>query len=153
MSRNNGHNGNGDFSFFDSTKSYNDEVKEFIDTWNKHIWLPKIKGSDRQAKLIKEALKRVFFKNNWRESFAILAKSSCLFRKYRFQLEWFLIPDNFDKVVDEKYVDDMYRERLPLPKAESGGNFGVERIEINGVIEERFVQLPVIQSSSDDETL
>jgi hypothetical protein len=100
--------------FFDNTHSYNGEVKEFIDTWNSHIWLPKVNGSDRQAKLVREALRRPFFKKNWRESFGILAKSPYLLRK-RFRMESFLEPDFFDKIVDGLYLDDKYRVELPPP--------------------------------------
>src|SRR6516225_305601 len=100
---------------FDTTPSYNGELLDFTTKWNEHIWLPKIKGTDRQLKLIKAAMQRQYFKEHWRESFGIIAKSPFLLKYIGkwFNLEWYLEPDNFDKILEEKYVDDRYKDKLP----------------------------------------
>jgi hypothetical protein len=92
---------------FDSTPSYKAEVEEFITEWNSRVWLPKLTRTDRQCKEIRLAMQRPFFKTHWREAFKILARSRWLVlnMKPRFRLDWFLEPDNFDKVIEEFYVD------------------------------------------------
>lgn len=95
---------------FGEFKSFREEVSLFIETWNGFIWLPKIIGSDRQCAEIRKAMDRPFFQRNWRDSFAMMAKSSFL-RKLRpaFRLDWYLTPDNFDKIIEGKYLDDKYK--------------------------------------------
>jgi len=85
---------------------YREEVAEFIEKWNSFIWLPKISGSDRQAHAIKNAMFRPFFKNNWRDSFAMMVKSSWIRTKMRpkLRIDWYLIPDNFDKIMEGFYI-------------------------------------------------
>lgn len=83
------------------------EADEFIDYWNERIWLPKIRGTDRQKKLVTLALTRPFFRENWKEGILMVGKSKWLRDKMRpaFSLEFFLDPDSFDKIVEGKYVD------------------------------------------------
>lgn len=102
---------------FDSTPSYVADVKEFIDEWNSKIWLPKIIITDRQCKIIRQALTRPFFRNNWRESFKILAKSSWLVfkKKPRLNLDWYLNPDNFDKIIEGFYITEKEAEKPAGP--------------------------------------
>lgn len=90
------------------TFGYREEVAEFIEKWNSYIWLPKIRGTDRMAHLIKDAMFRPFFKQHWREIFSIMSKSTWLRTKMRPRLsvEWVLINDNFDKIIEGKYLDE-----------------------------------------------
>jgi hypothetical protein len=92
------------------------EVQEFIETWNNRIWLPKIRGTDRQYRLITQFMKRPFARDNWRESISIMAKSTWLREKMRprLSIDWYLEPDNFDKIIEGKYVD----EETPQPQAQ-----------------------------------
>lgn len=102
---------------FDSTPSYRGDVEEFIQTWNKHIWLPRMQSTPLQAREVRQAMARPYFKEHWRESFAILAKSSFVWQKMRprFKLAWFLIPDNFDKLMEGKYLDEKHQEAFFYP--------------------------------------
>jgi hypothetical protein len=97
---------------FDTTRSYKEDIEDFITKWNSFVWLPKIVGSDRQAKQIRHALARPFFARNWRACFGMLAKSSFVWSKMkpRLDIDWYLIPDNFDKIMEGKYLDDKYRQ-------------------------------------------
>lgn len=106
--------GGGDL--FDSSASIRGDVKAIIDKWNSFVWLPKVVGTDRQARLIREALLRPFFKNNWEASFAIMARSSkFLILKMRpgIRLDWWLIPDNFDKIMEGLYLNDEKTTQAP----------------------------------------
>lgn len=91
--------------------SYREEVEEFINLWNTHIWLPKITGTDRQSAAIRGAMERPFFRKNWRQSFPYMAKSTFLFKKMRpaFRIDWFLEPDNFDKILEGFYFDEEHK--------------------------------------------
>ena len=113
---------------FDSTPSYSQDVKEFFETWNSYIWLPKLRCSDLQAHAIREAMMRPFFKNHWRESFSIMSKSSWIRTKMRpkFSLGWFLVNDNFDKIVDGNYLDE----------TNSNSEIGTHKAIWNGLDEE-----------------
>lgn len=90
------------------TFGYREEVAEFIEKWNGHIWLPKITGTDRQVHIIKEAMFRPFFKQNWRDMFGMMVKSTWLRTKMRprLRMEWILVPDNFDKLMEGFYLED-----------------------------------------------
>lgn len=89
------------------TFGYREEVAEFIEKWNSLIWLPKIIGSDRQAHAIRDAMMRPFFKSNWRGTFAIMSRCAWLRTKMRpkFTIDWYLVNENFDKIVEGKYLD------------------------------------------------
>lgn len=93
---------------FENSVNLRDDVKEFVEKWNSYIWLPKILGTDRQARMIRQAMLRPFFKNNWRESFAIMSKCRFLLYKMRppLRIDWYLEPDNFDKIMEGLYLDD-----------------------------------------------
>lgn len=104
---------------------YREEVAEFIAKWNSLIWLPKIDGTDRQAHMIKDAMFRPFFKNNWRASFAMIVKSTWLRTKMRprLRIDWYLIPDNFDKIMEGLYLDEQSATPdLGQPKAHRDGD-------------------------------
>lgn len=96
-------------------RSVREDVQAIIDKWNSYMWLPKCVGTDRQARLIREALQRPFFKNNWEASFAVMAKS-CKFlilkMKPQIRLDWWLIPDNFDKIMEGLYIDDDKKNKI-----------------------------------------
>jgi hypothetical protein len=102
---------------FDSTPSYRCEVEEFIEKWNSHIWLPKMQATPAQAKIVRNAMSRPYFKANWRKSFSVLAKSSFVWGKMRPRLNvgWYLEPENFDKLMEGKYIDDKHYEEFFFP--------------------------------------
>lgn len=88
--------------------SLRDQTQEFLSEWNGKIWLPKLKVTPRQVALIRDAMSRPFFRDHWREAFPIMAKSPFLWSKMRpkITVDWFLISDNFDKVLEGKYLDE-----------------------------------------------
>lgn len=98
----------GGADLFRMDTSMRDDVKSFIEKWNSYIWLPKIVGSDRQAKMIREAMRRPFFARNWMASFEIMARSRWLIFKMRppLRLDWYLEQDNFDKIIEGAYIDE-----------------------------------------------
>lgn len=115
--------GGGDL--FTQSPSIRDDVKAIIDKWNSFVWLPKAIGTDRQARLIREALQRPFFKNNWEASFAIMARSSkFLILKMRpgIRLDWWLIPDNFDKIMEGQYLNDDATQQKPWQQSRTSIN-------------------------------
>lgn len=93
-----------------------DEVQSFISFWNERIWLPPIRGTDRQCKIILSALSRPLFRDNYQEGVAELAKSKFLRganeKRFKLSLDWFIDPDNFDKIIEGKY-----RDHEPEPKS------------------------------------
>jgi hypothetical protein len=106
--------GGGDL--FEQATSIRGDVKTIIDKWNSYIWLPKVVGTDRQARLIREALQRPFFKNNWEESFSMMARSSKFLlvkMKPGVRLDWWLVPDNFDKIMEGQYLNDGNNNMAP----------------------------------------
>lgn len=107
---------------FDSTPTYRGEVEEFINKWNSLIYLPRIEATARQAHDIRIAMMRPYFKNNWRKGFEMIAKSSFVWSKMRpaFRIDWYLIDDNFDKIMEGKYLDEQYREAFFFPNGRSG---------------------------------
>lgn len=112
----------GQFDLFDTTPTYKEEVEAFIETWNSHLWLPKVLGTDRQCRAIRNALSRPFFAKNWRGCFSMLAKSSFVWSKMKppLDIDWYLRPDNFDKIMEGKYLDDKYQnERDQRPESRS----------------------------------
>jgi hypothetical protein len=56
-------------------------------------------------------MERPFFRKHWRESFPNMAKSSFLFKKMRpiFRLDFYLEPDNFDKILEGYYFDEQFK--------------------------------------------
>lgn len=98
------------------------EVKDFLTFWNSHIWLPKVRGTDRQCKEIRIALSRPLFADYYKEGVAEIAKSKFLRGacpghdglKFKLDLDWFLHPDNFDKIIEGKYRDK--DETKPIEK-------------------------------------
>lgn len=112
----------GQFDLFDTTPTYREEVELFIQTWNSHIWLPKILGTDRQVRMIRNALSRPFFAKNWRGCFSMLAKSKFVWSKMKppLDIDWYLKPDNFDKVMEGKYLDEKdERDKRPESRSNS----------------------------------
>ena len=95
--------------FFTSAEVFGirEEVQVFMDTWNEKIWLPKFKCTPRQASLIKDAMMRPYFRAHWKETFALMARSTWLRTKMRppLSIEWYLVSDNFDKIIEGKYLD------------------------------------------------
>ena len=91
---------------------YGDERKAFIELWNSKMWLPKLTPTDRQCKVIRLALDRPFFKTHGREAIGILAKCSFLVFKKRpkLDLDWFCDHDNFDKIMEGKYIDEKHQQ-------------------------------------------
>lgn len=85
-----------------------EEIQQFIDHWNAKIWLPKIQTTPRQAKIIRLAFDRPFFRAHWKETFPLLARSVWLRTKMRpaFTLDWYLESDNFDKILEGKYITE-----------------------------------------------
>lgn len=85
-----------------------EEIQQFIDHWNGKIWLPKIQTTPRQARMIRNAFDRPFFRAHWKETFSILARSVWLRTKMRpaFSLDWYLQSDNFDKILEGKYITE-----------------------------------------------
>lgn len=94
--------------FQEPLTSYREDLKAIFDEWNSRIWLPKLIQTDRQCSLIKNALLRPFFRLRWREAINILAKCPFLIYKMkpRFSLDWFCDYDNFDKIIEGKYIED-----------------------------------------------
>lgn len=92
---------------FQPTLSLRDDVEQFLEMWNGKVWLPKLKVTPRQVSLIREAMLRPYFRSNWREVFQIMAKCPFLWSKMRpkITVDWLLISDNFDKVMEGKYLD------------------------------------------------
>lgn len=93
--------------FHDFTFSTRDDVQEVIREWNARLWLPKIIGTDRQCHVIKMALSRPFFQKHWRDALAMLVKCSFLILRKRgpCDIDFFCEPDNFDKIIEGKYLD------------------------------------------------
>lgn len=108
---------------FDSKPTYRDDVQDFIAEWNSKIWLPKIIVTDRQCKIIRNALRRPFFNTNWRESFKIMARCKWLVfqKRPKLCLDWYLEDDNFDKIIEGKYLDQK-DEPTPTHQVTRNGN-------------------------------
>jgi len=90
------------------------EVQDFINHWNERVWLPKIRATDRQCKEIRIALSRPVFADMYKQGVAEVAKSKFLRgavpgyngHKFKMTIDWFLHPDNFDKIMEGKYRDE-----------------------------------------------
>lgn len=91
--------------------SVRDEVAQFFEEWNKHIFLPKLIKTDRQASVINDAMHRSFFREHWRASIKVIAKSTFLWTKMKptLKIDWYLKPDNFDKIMEGFYLDPKYQ--------------------------------------------
>lgn len=115
----------GGADLFDTAISMRDEVKAFVEKWNSHVWLPKIIGTDRQARMIRDAMRRPFFARNWMASFDVMARSKFLVFKMKpsIRIDWYLEPDNFDKIMEGVYLDEDKKPKL-------------ERIHKTGINEE-----------------
>lgn len=102
--------GGSQVSLFEPVRTTKEDVKEFMDEWNSRMWLPNIRGTDRQCRIIRTALSRPSFKGGWRDAFAEILQSKFLRganeKKFRLTLDWFLEADNFDKIIEGKYRDD-----------------------------------------------
>lgn len=109
--------------FMKGTVSIRDEVKEFFDTWNGKIYLNKLKTTDRQCKIIRVALARPAFAQNWRDAIIEIAKSKFLRGAkvtgdnvpFKLTIDWLVEPDNFDKIIEGKYRD---QETIEKPTKE-----------------------------------
>lgn len=94
-----------------------DEVQTFITFWNERIWLPRIRGTDRQSQAIRHALSRPCFRDNYPEAIAEVAKSKFLRgvdgKRFSLSIDWFLEPENFDKILEGKYRDRQPEQSTP----------------------------------------
>lgn len=90
-------------------KSMRVDVMTFIGYWHSKFWLPKMRCTDRQCSEIHKALQRPMFAENYKECLDEILKSKFLKggagRGFKFSLDWFLVPDNFDKMLEGKYRD------------------------------------------------
>lgn len=84
------------------------DVEKFLEYWQSKKWLPKLYGTDRQASLIRDAMRRTFFRVHWQDALDILLQCSFLLFKKKppFSLDWFVQDDNFDKVMEGKFLND-----------------------------------------------
>jgi len=88
---------------------------EFLETWNQS-GLPKILvlSGGRKSKLLAR-LKEPFFRDNWKDAIARIAKSRfCMGendRKWKADIEFFLRPDSVAKAMEGKYDNGKGKER------------------------------------------
>lgn len=87
-------------------------VEEFITLWNSKLYLPKIRGTNRQVKLITRSLTPYFLKY-YTEAIECVGRSKFVRSGKWFCLDWFLETDNMDKLLEGKYSD------TPLTKSPS----------------------------------
>lgn len=110
-------------SLFNPEKNMKENVVIFIEFWNERMWLPKVRGTDRQAREIGAALRRPAFRDNYAEAIAQISRSKFLRggagRNFRLTLDWFLQDDNFDKVLEGKYQDVEPPKNITSNKYES----------------------------------
>lgn len=103
-------------NLFESPKTMREEVDEFIHFWKTQFWLPKLMGTDRQAKVIRKAMERPMFRDNYREALGEYAKSKFLrgvdTKNFKFTFDWFMEDDNFDKVLEGKYRDHEVKPQI-----------------------------------------
>lgn len=92
---------------FTPVKTTREDVEDFINHWHSKMWLPRIRCTPRQAKKVHEALRRPFFRDNYKECLIQYSKSTFLQggdgKGFKFTLDWFLEQDNFDKIIEGKY--------------------------------------------------
>lgn len=98
--------------FSELPKSLRADVQEFLEFWNSKLYIPKIRGTPRQVRLIGERCRSPYFLKNYQEAVELVGKSKFLRGSKGFQisLDWFLIPDNFDKLLEGKYSDKQQKE-------------------------------------------
>lgn len=109
--------------FQEPLTSYRENIQEFFEIWNSRMWLPKLAQSDRQCALVKNAMLRPFFQKHWRKSIEMLSKSSFVISKMRpkFTLDWYCVSDNFDKILEGKYLDEKHQTQ-PEQKSMRNGD-------------------------------
>ena len=85
-------------------------VDEFFEYWNSKGFLKVKKVTDRRRMLLCRRMKDPYFRQNWRRAIDEAAKSDFLLgdndRGWTADIEWFLRPDTYVKVLEGKYGRD-----------------------------------------------
>lgn len=100
--------------FSEIPASFRKGVPEFLEFWNSKLYMPKIRGTPRQARLIGLRCRSPYFQKNYQEAIELVGRSKFLrgSKGFVISLDWFLIPDNFDKLLEGKYSDQPHKNTI-----------------------------------------
>lgn len=74
--------------------------------------MPKIRGTLRQVREIGLRCRSPYFQKNYQEAIELVGRSKFLrgLKGFKISIDWFLIPDNFDKILEGKYSDPSQKQ-------------------------------------------